>query len=142
MGDNTRLITLLGIPLPKARPRFSRYKGRVRTYDTQSEEKETIKWQLKCSMLGLEIITAPVVVDIIFYMPITKSTSMNQKAMMLDGTIKYTKKPDGDNLEKFFWDGMNSIVYADDKQIYKWSGEKRYSLKPRTEITLKWEDNE
>jgi Holliday junction resolvase RusA-like endonuclease len=142
VGSKERFITILGIPIPKLRHRSKIYNRKVRTYDIQSEEKETIKWQLKCSMRGLEIITAPVHVDIMFYMPITKSTSMKQKAMMLDGTIKYMKKPDGDNLEKFFWDGMNSIVYADDKQIYKWSGEKRYSNKPRTEITLKWEDDE
>ena len=131
-------IVLPGVPITKLRPRFSRFKGKTRTYDAQSEEKETVKWMLQARMQGIGIITHPVDVSIVFYMPIPKSTSGKQKVLMLDGTVKHTKKPDGDNLEKFYWDCMNGIVYADDRQIYKWSGVKRYAQEPRTEITLKW----
>lgn len=133
-------LVIPGIPQTKLRPRFSRFKGKVRTYDSQAEEKDTFKWQLKARMRNEVIITEPIKINIMFYMPIPKSTAGKKRVLMLDGTVKHTKKPDLDNVLKFALDCMNNIVYDDDKQIYSATTAKYYAIEPRTEITLTWKE--
>ena len=133
-------LVIPGIPQTKLRPRFSRFKGKIRTYDSQGEEKETFKWQLKSRMRNEAIISEALEIIIMFYMPIPKSTAGKKRVLMLDGTVKHTKKPDIDNLLKFALDCMNELVYDDDKQIYRATTAKYYDIEPRTEITLTWDD--
>ena len=142
MGSNKLYITIPGVPITKLRPRFTRFKGKVRTYDAQCDEKETVAWQMKARMKGRQLIEQPIELAIVFHMPIPKHTSGKQRVLMLEGGVRHTKKPDGDNLEKFYWDCMNGTVYVDDRQVYKWRGEKVYSATPRTEITLEWVDDD
>jgi Holliday junction resolvase RusA-like endonuclease len=91
-------------------------------------------------MRNESIITEPIEINIMFYMPIPKYTAGKKKVLMLDGTFKHTKKPDLDNILKFAMDCMNKIVYCDDKQIYSATAEKQYAIEPRTEMTLTWDD--
>jgi Holliday junction resolvase RusA-like endonuclease len=130
------VFTLPGAPITKLRPRFSRHKGKVRTYDSQSEEKNTIGWQLKARMKGRNPLQGPLRLDIKFYMPIPKSASKKKKEQMASGEIKHTKTPDCDNMVKAYLDCMNDIVYIDDKQIYKLNATKLYGEYPRTEIKI------
>jgi len=133
-------ITIPGVPTPKRRPRFARCRGHVRTYDTQSDEKQTMQWQLKARMQKPPL-HGSLYVEMKFYMPIPKSTSKKNKEQMLSGVIKHTKKPDCDNLIKMPLDCMNGIVFEDDRQIYELKAVKLYSENPRTEITIWQESN-
>ena len=53
------------------------------------------------------------------------------------GLINPTKKPDLDNIAKAILDSLNGIAYKDDSQIVSLLISKKYSDRPRVEITLK-----
>ena len=133
-------VTILGNPIAKKRPRFARQGRFVRTYSDQQKESEqtamTIRRKLPEDFVALE---GPVVLGFEFFMPITKSTSKKNASFMLSNHIKHIKKPDMDNLIKFYKDCMNGIVYKDDSQAWKYlEPVKLYSIDPRTVITVVW----
>jgi len=80
------------------------------------------------------IITGPVHLNFCFYFPVPKSTGPRVRRDMLSGKILHTKKPDFDNLEKFYCDVMTGHVWVDDAQIMLCSSVKLYAEEPRTEI--------
>ena len=47
------------------------------------------------------------------YYGIPKSTSKRKKALMLEGVIRPSKKPDIDNVVKVIADSLNKIAYKD-----------------------------
>ena len=47
------------------------------------------------------------------------------------------KKPDLDNIAKCFLDGMNDIVYLDDKQVVNLHVTKVYAETPAVEVMVK-----
>lgn len=128
---NETLITIPGVPIPLKRHRVS--KGR--TYDPQSDIKEDIYWiireQIKAFPLK-EIVT----IELTFFMRIPKSLS-KKKQLALDGK-PHCKKPDIDNLIKFYLDVCNGVLYKDDSQIYKINATKIYSEKPQTKLIIKY----
>jgi len=129
-GLGTLSICLPGTPTTKLRPRFARRKGKVRTYDSQSEEKETVGWQLKARMEGREPFSGPLEVDILFVFTRPKSREkLNERY--------HTIKPDIDNLIKFILDCGNGILWYDDKQIANLSAWKRYGDKAQTRIRVR-----
>nr|DAQ86101.1 MAG TPA: Endodeoxyribonuclease RusA [Caudoviricetes sp.] len=44
--------------------------------------------------------------------------------------------PDADNIAKAVLDGLNGVVYADDKQIVELKVIKAYAEVPRVEVTI------
>lgn len=126
-------IELFGNPIPQARPRIVR--GGKHAYDPKASLKEGYKWQIK-SQFRDEPITAPFAADIIFFMPIPKSLSGVKKRQMLNGRIPHIKKPDLDNLSKFIFDCMNTLVFDDDSQLVELRAKKIYSDKPGTLVRI------
>ena len=124
-------------PIAQPRARVTRFA----TYDPAHDKKTWIKFQMREQFIK-EKLLCPIELDIIFYMPIPKSTSKKKKALMLSGEIKHVKRADIDNLYKLVTDTMTGIIYHDDSQIYKAYIEKVYSDKPRTQITIKWCDDD
>lgn len=137
--DSVLKFSIPGTPQTKLRPRFSRHKGKVHTYNSQRDEDQTMRWKFKARMNGSPL-EGPIAIDMKFYMSIPKSKSKKIKEKMRLGEIKHTIKPDCDNLVKKPTDCMNGIVYLDDKQIYKLTAEKLYGENPRTEITV-WQES-
>lgn len=76
-------------------------------------------------------------VEIKVFVGIPQSKSKKFKNAALLGEIRPTKKPDCDNIAKNINDALNGIAYVDDAQIVKDIIEKRYSVTPRVEITIK-----
>lgn len=125
-----------GEPKAKARPRVTRsgiaytpkntilYENLVRTSFQQSYPDHV---PLDCEMQA--IITA--------YFSIPKSVSNKKRELMSFGLINPTKKPDLDNIAKAILDSLNGIAYKDDSQIVSLLISKKYSDRPRVEITLK-----
>lgn len=74
-----------------------------------------------------------------FHMPIPKSFSQTKRNACKWGLIEHTSKPDRSNLEKFYEDCANEILWKDDCQIVRGEIVKKYCSddKPRTEIVMK-----
>jgi Holliday junction resolvase RusA-like endonuclease len=73
-----------------------------------------------------------------FHMPIPKSFNQFKKNACKWGFIEHISKPDRSNLEKFYEDCANGILWHDDSQITKGSIIKKYCSddNPRTEIYM------
>jgi Holliday junction resolvase RusA-like endonuclease len=126
-------IVIPGEPIAKKRPKFARRGAFVTVYDTQKKESEAIQVYLR-SQWHHRPLETPLEIEIVFYMPIPASWSKKRKEAALKE--KHVSKIDVDNAIKKYFDDMNEIVYADDRQIYKVTAEKKYDLNPRTEIKI------
>ena len=127
-------VKIEGAPNSQMRHRHRKLKdGRVITYDPSKKDKkvieEIIDWQKP-----KELFTGPVFVKIIAWFPIPKSYSA-KKAMALEDAYR-PKKPDNDNIEKFYYDCMSGIVFEDDNQVVVNVTHKRQSANPRVYITV------
>ena len=141
MIDSEKMHFIIpGNPIPKARPRF----GRFKVYDPQGDVKHECKCAFRKQMLqnGIEMVkNRLLIVDLELYtcIPnkapkrISNAISMNEQ----QGIRTYHgKRPDIDNYIKFYLDAMNEVVYYDDGCICRVPAEKFYSTNPRTEITI------
>lgn len=128
-------IELAGNPVAKKRPRFSGKGKSVVCYDEQQEIKQAFQWQIR-SQFRESPLTIPLAVDLIFFMPIPKSTSGIKKRQMENGIVAHIKKPDLDNLQKFILDCLNKLVFHDDSQVCEIKAKKIYSSKPGTMVRL------
>lgn len=87
---------------------------------------------------GFAPFTGPLVISIIGYFPIPKSTSKKEREKMLHRIIRPTiKRADWDNIAKVIGDSLNNIAYIDDSQIVDGRVSKLYSVRPRVEITIR-----
>jgi len=84
------------------------------------------------------LITGPIYLGVMAYLPIPKSKSKKWQLAALMGDIRPTSKPDLDNLIKFLKDCMTGIFWKDDAQIVEYldGTGKYYSANPRWEITI------
>lgn len=128
-------IELYGNPIPQKRPKFARRGQHVHVYSDQDKLKQGYHWQL-ASQYKEEPMAMPLAVDVVFFMPIPKSTSALKKRQMTNGVIGHSKKPDLDNLIKFLFDCLNQKVFKDDAQIADLRAKKIYSSTPRTLIRI------
>lgn len=128
-------LTIDGVPVAKGRPRFGRYGAYTPEKTQEYEEYVKMCWFAKYG--GVQPSKQSLEVNVVFYLPIPKSVNKKQRAEMLDGKIKHTKKPDIDNLIKSVLDALNGIAYSDDSKIIRVAAEKQYSEKPRTELIIK-----
>lgn len=126
-----------GEPVAKGRPRFT-MTGRAytpkRTHDYEKKVKASYKGEMFPEDLPLEV-------HIDAYFTIPKSASKKKAEEMRRGSRRPLKKPDGDNIAKSICDGLNGLVYADDKQVVRLVVEKWYSDHPRAEVRvteIKW----
>ena len=131
-------LTIPGKPYAQQRPRFYRAGRFVKTYDTLYKEKRQIV-ALISSQVGNELIQEPLRVELNFFLEIPKSYSRKKRERCLFGLIAHTKKPDLDNMAKFYLDCMNKIVYRDDSQIYELIVSKHYSDSPKTLIAVNYD---
>lgn len=128
-------LTIDGAPVAKGRPRLGRYGTYTPKKTQEYEEYVKMCWVAKYG--SIQPSEQPLEMNIVFYMPIPKSYSKKQRAEMLNGRIKHTKKPDIDNLIKSVLDALNGLAYADDSQIIKVTAVKRYAETGSTELTIK-----
>ena len=111
-------------------------------YDPSSKDKKQIWLQIAkyCPKKPLE---GSIYLKLIFYMSRPKNhyRTGKYKHLLKDNckdTIYHKKKPDIDNLAKFYMDLFNNGFYKDDSQICVLQAEKMYSFVdvPRTEVTI------
>ena len=128
-----------GEPVGKGRPRFARRGKFTSTYTPQKTKtyEDEIRMMAKVAMGASEPLDTPMTVAIYIRVGIPASYSKQKRKDALEGIIKPTKKPDLDNIAKCFLDGMNDIVYLDDKQVVNLHVTKVYAETPAVEVMVK-----
>ena len=84
------------------------------------------------------IISTPCEFTCITYKPTPSAMNRIETIISELGLIKDISKPDWDNLGKTYSDMVQQRLILDDAIIYKGCVEKRYSVRPRIEITIKY----
>ena len=131
-GETMKItFTIPGKPTGKGRPRFARRGDFVATYtDSKTASYENlVKLAANQAMGGREPLAGAVSLSVYVYVMPPASWSKKKRESALAGEIRPTVKPDFDNLIKIMGDGMNGIVYLDDKQIVALAGIKSYAAK-------------
>ena len=125
-------FTINGECVPKARPRFSKFGHVYTTPKTRAYEnivKSTaIDNRVPC-------VTTALRVELVIYKSIPKSFSKKKRELANEGKIYPVVKPDIDNYVKSVLDGLNGVLFMDDKQIVDFRAVKKYSYNPRVEVT-------
>lgn len=135
-------LVITGKPLAQKRPRFARRGKYTMAYNPQESEAGMFATRLMAQVRQVDPAWGPVhgavELDLVFEMPIPASTSQKKTALMIEGQIRHTKKPDLDNLVKFVKDCGSGILWQNDSQIDKLKACKEYSRDPGTHIRMRW----
>lgn len=145
-NDNKFRLEIPGQPIPKLRARHKtkRADGKaldhVKTYDPQSKIVKSLQMELFVTLRtyhrSFRPWTGPLEIHMIFFMEIPKNWP-KYKIMAIEEqhlVVWHESKPDTSNLQKFYEDAFNDILWADDSQIARSFGHKRYATKPGTII--------
>ena len=137
-------FTITGEPRGKGRPRARTVRTKSgSSFISMYTDAETRKYEefiAKCAgavMTGKKPLTIPVDVHLEIHSPIPGSWSNKKQQQAAMGQIMPTTKPDIDNIGKAVLDGMNGIVYEDDKFIVDIALKKRYSFTPCIKVTIR-----
>lgn len=132
-------ITIEGEPISKKRHRCKCVRGHGQAYDVQRDEFSIVNSIIRHQALKMAYCFAPnsfLIVNFRFYLPISDRETNSKRMAKLWGFEKPNKKPDFDNLIKFYCDCANGVLWEDDMEIIKGSYEKLYSDEPRTEMEI------
>ena len=134
-------LILLGKPVAKARARAYPRGKHIMFYDPQTDLKQDVRRQFH--RFVLESVEASALaqaaaftVDWYFYLPVADSCPAALRNAKLWGFDLPNHKPDYDNLEKFYLDCANGILWRDDAMVIDAGAHKRYSSQPRIEVTI------
>ena len=133
------VYSVYGEPVGKGRPRFAKRGNFVSTYTPQKTKtyEDEIRMMAKAAKGASEPLETPVTVAIYIRVGIPASFSKQKRKDALANIERPTKKPDIDNIAKCFLDGMNGIVYLDDKQVVSLHITKVYAETPAVEVMVK-----
>lgn len=143
-------IIIQGPPIPKMRARFCKRGKVMMSYDPQEQDKRDVKnkilYQLRNALDGSDKKIAMeasnlssntlFTVEMCFHLPMPKKEPQSKRNEKLWGFHRCNTKPDLDNLEKFYLDCANGILFHDDRMIVSLHSTKVYSDNPRTEIYI------
>ncbi len=127
-------FVILGVPHAKRRPRFRRMGRFMRTYSLDGALEADLATEV-ASLWRKPPLEGPVSLGLTFYLPIPRHTAKKRLAG-LEGAYM-ARRPDADNYGKLLMDSLNGVLYVDDGQVADLHIAKRYSSRPRTEITIK-----
>jgi Holliday junction resolvase RusA-like endonuclease len=124
MNDGAVSFSFSGEPVAKGRPRAT-VRGKTQRFATMYTDPKTrafesaVKKLAAVVMRGRPPMAGPLSVSLRFRFEPPKSLSKRARAAMLAGEVAYLGAKDLDNLGKAVLDGMNAVVFADDKQIVR-----------------------
>ncbi len=128
-------IILAGIPVAQGRPRLSKWG----VFDPNSNDKKRVKIEIatyvKRVYNGIGLLQHPRI-SFVFHMPIPAGIPKYQKALKESGIEKHTKKPDVDNLIKFYMDCLDGIAFEGDQKVTLGACVKLYHINPKTIIWI------
>ena len=128
-----------GTPKGKQRPRVCRINGRSITYTP----KQTVAYENQIRSIYSKVANfkfarhVPLEVAVLAFFAPPKSVSQKVRALMLNGEILPTKRPDGDNVIKVVLDALNGVAFHDDGQVCKIYFEKMYAETPEVRVLIK-----
>ena len=126
-------------PTAQMRARHTSRGGFSRTYKSgkQVKNEDNLMYHLD-DYVPDEPLQGPIFLFIVARMPIPKSYSKKKRQAAISNELKYTKKPDIDNLVKNLMDCMTTLgFWEDDKQVYNIHALKMYSENPGWSVELK-----
>lgn len=124
--------------LPKATPRPRLGMNGIFYVAGASDNKKFFQYYMINE--DIPLITTPTKFHCVSYLPIPNSMHPVEKICAELGLIYPISKPDWDNLGKAYCDMIQDILLFDDSLVVKGVSEKRYSIKPRIEITIEYMD--
>lgn len=101
-------------PIPKQRPRLSKFAVYTPKKTTNYENLIAYEWQKKYKNL---ILKGAIKLDLLFCFKKAKSCKKDY----------HTQRPDLDNLEKAILDGLNKIAFVDDCQVVELNSKKLFA---------------
>lgn len=115
------VFSIAGEPVAKGRPRATQRTGFVRIYtDAKTRAYERgIAAVARIAMAGARPFEGPLSVSLRFRLKPPKSMTKRLRVRVLAGEEPYLGSRDLDNYTKAALDGMNEIVFVDDKQIVR-----------------------
>lgn len=141
------MLVIPGDPIANARPR----QGKWGIYDSQASLKKKVRSQIKKQLEELAKHDSVEInakasnllynqfydVTLTFCMPIPKNATKTKRNMFSWGCIENDSNKDIDNLEKFYLDCGNGLLYPDDRYITNLKAKKISSENPKTVIVMK-----
>jgi Holliday junction resolvase RusA-like endonuclease len=136
-------IVIPGKPISQMRPRLS--KGVV--YNPQAMMKRLVSLEMTRQVCRIHQgdpqklhsfhSVGSFEVQMTFYFKPAKSVSKSKRKAMLRNEIPCLVKQDLDNMEKFYCDCANNVLFEDDHQIVKMKSQKLWSESERVLIQVK-----
>lgn len=122
-------VVLLGRPVAKGRPRFSKETGRAYTPE------RTRKYEAELKFAAIEVmgkrppLDGPLIVHMNVVVPIPPSWPRRKQEAARSGVLRPIGKPDWENYGKVL-DAGNLVLWVDDSQIVDGRVTKEYGDKP------------
>lgn len=136
MSDRKVKFTILGPPIGKGRPRFTR-EGRTYTTEKTASYENLVKLEYEQQCRGYRFPDdAQLDIRITAYFGIPKSVSKKKRAEMLAHKIRPKKVPDWDNIGKIVADSLNKIAYHDDSQVVDGQVRKFFGETPKVVVVI------
>ena len=120
----------------KARPRVNTYTCQVYTPNSTKDYENLIKQYFQIKYPRYIPFENRVSVEIKAYFKVPKTTTKKDKALIEEGKLSPTKKPDIDNVVKIVLDALNKMAFKDDNQITKLQVEKLYGEEEKIYIKI------
>lgn len=120
----------------KARPRVNTYTCQVYTPNSTKDYENLIKQYFQIKYPKYIPFENRVCVNIKAYFKVPKTTTKKDKALIEEGKLSPTKKPDIDNVVKIVLDALNKMAFKDDNQITKLQVEKLYGEEEKIYIKI------
>ena len=128
------ILTIPGIPHAQGRPRATnrgKHAGVYKDKDSRQYEQNVAAIAFNQLPKDWELIEGAIELTLIFKLVRPKSVSEKKRPLPI-------VKPDLDNLIKSIKDGLNGIVWHDDKQIVLIVARKQYDSQPGVNATVEY----
>jgi Holliday junction resolvase RusA-like endonuclease len=131
-------FTVPGQPQGKGRPKIVKIGG----FSRMATPKKTVTYEAlvahtaQQALAGRGLCTLAVGVDLSIDMEVPSSWSEKKRRQALAGEVLPTTKPDVDNVVKAIFDGLNGVLWLDDKQVVDTRIRKRYAATPCVRVEV------
>lgn len=129
-------IRVDGDPIGKGRPRFVRATGRTYTPEQTASYENKLALAASLVMRGQPLLSGPLRLLVMAFRSIPASWSEKKRAAAIGQSLHPTGRPDADNFLKLAMDSLNKVVWIDDSIVVDARILKKYSERPRLEISI------
>jgi Holliday junction resolvase RusA-like endonuclease len=131
-------FTVPGQPQGKGRPKIVKIGG----FSRMATPKKTVSYEAlvahtaQLALAGRGLCHLAVAVNLFIDMEVPSSWSEKKRRQALAGEVLPTTKPDLDNVVKAIFDGLNGVLWLDDKQVVDTRIRKRYAATPGVRVEV------